>query len=111
MSEPGTTKEQCICGDRGTLVGHLLGCPAYDEQRPSKGLKPSRVLGKAISAARKKIRILSRKQLNQNLSFCCGDLADAFEAGVQEAQMDIVDRLLALEAKLQRASQPPGAVE
>jgi hypothetical protein len=69
-----------------------------------------RVISRALSAARKKIRILSRKQLNQNLSFCCGDLADAYEAGVHEAQMDIVDRLLALEAKMQRAAQPPGDV-
>lgn len=66
-------------------------------------MKPARVLGKAISAARKKVRILARKPLNQNLEFCCGDLADAYETGVQEAQMEIVDRLLALEAKLQRA--------
>lgn len=68
-------------------------------------MKPNRVLGKAISAARKKVRILSRKPLNQNLSFCCDDLADAYETGAREAQMEIVDRLLALEAKVQRASQ------
>lgn len=66
-------------------------------------MKPSRVLGRAISAARKRIRILPEKKLNENLSYACGSLAEAYEVGVQEAQMDIVDRLLTLEAKLQRA--------
>jgi hypothetical protein len=54
---------------------------------------------KAIEVARKKIRILSPKALNQNLSFACDDMADAFRCGVEEAQMEILDRLLAIEAK------------
>jgi hypothetical protein len=66
-------------------------------------MKQTRVLGKAIRAARKRIAILPAKKLNHNLEFACGDLAEAFECGVQEAQMEIVDRLLELEAKLRRA--------
>lgn len=60
-------------------------------------------LGKAIKAAQKRIRTLGDKQLNQNLDYFCGSYAEAFRAGVEEAQGEIVSRLRSLEAKLQRA--------
>ena len=55
----------------------------------------SKEMKKAIRLASKKIRILSDKPLNQNLSFCCDDMADAFRQGVFEAQHEIVSRLRA----------------
>lgn len=50
---------------------------------------------KAVKLASKRIRTLGDKALNQNLSFFCGSMADAFRQGVQEAQTEIVDRLRA----------------
>lgn len=58
-----------------------------------------RTLKAAVKAARKKIRVLSDKKLNENLSFACGSLAEAYCVGVEEAQMEILDRLLVLAEK------------
>lgn len=53
----------------------------------------------AIREAKRKIRVLSGKALESNLSAFCGSLAEAYEAGVWEAQNEIVSRLQELEAK------------
>lgn len=50
-------------------------------------------LARAVKAAGKKIRILPKKQLNQSLEWACGDMADAYRCGVEEAQGEIVNRL------------------
>lgn len=63
----------------------------------------TKAVGKAISAAKKKIRILGDKALNSNLSYFCDSLAEAYRCGAEEAQSEIVGRLIELEAKLQRA--------
>lgn len=55
----------------------------------------SKDLNKAIKLASKKIRVLGDKALNQNLSFFCGDLAEAYRCGVEETQGEIVSRLRA----------------
>lgn len=55
-----------------------------------------KTLNAAVKAVRKKIRVLGDKRLNKNLSFACGDLAEAYNVGVQEAQSEILDRLLRL---------------
>lgn len=55
----------------------------------------SKDLKKAIRIARKRIPTLRNKALNDNLSYFCGSLADAFRQGVSEAQTEIVCRLRA----------------
>lgn len=52
---------------------------------------------KAIKAAGKKIRVLSTKALNSNLEHFCGDFAEAYRCGVEEAQGEIVKRLQELQ--------------
>lgn len=68
-----------------------------------------RTLNAAIKAARKKIRVLSDKALNSNLDFACGSLADAYNVGVEEAQSEILGRLLALVEKSDSHSAKPEA--
>jgi hypothetical protein len=53
----------------------------------------TKVLAKAIKAASKKVRVLSTKALNSNLEHFCGDFAEAYQCGVEEAQGEIVRRL------------------
>lgn len=52
-----------------------------------------RDIDKAIKAARKKIKVLGDKALNQNLDMFCGSYADAYRCGVEEAQGEILERL------------------
>lgn len=63
-----------------------------------------KALNAAVKAARKKIRVLSDKKLNENLGYACDDFAEAYNVGVQEAQMEILDRLLVLAEKARPAS-------
>jgi hypothetical protein len=51
----------------------------------------------ALKLAKKKIRVLGDKQLNTNLDMFCGDFAEAYRCGVEEAQAEIVGRLAALQ--------------
>lgn len=55
---------------------------------------------KAIPAISKKIRILSDKALNSNLDAFCGDFAEAYRCGVEEAQGEMIDRLQNLQEHL-----------
>lgn len=59
-----------------------------------------RDIDRAIKAAGKKVRILSTKALNSNLEAFCGDFAEAYRTGVEEAQGEIISRLMELRAKL-----------
>jgi len=65
-----------------------------------------RTLKAAVKAAHKKIRCLSRKALNSNLEHFCGDYADAYLTGVEEAQNEILLRLLALAEKPFKPNSP-----
>lgn len=49
---------------------------------------------RAIRIARKKIRVLGAKALESNLQAFCGSYAEAYEQGVDEAQREIVRRLM-----------------
>ncbi|MCU1318097.1 MAG: hypothetical protein JWN63_3419 [Candidatus Acidoferrum typicum] len=62
---------------------------------------------KAIAEASKRIKVLSDKKLNANLDYAAGSLADAYNIGVQEAQMEITDRLKLLQDKLTAPPKPP----
>lgn len=70
--------------------------PAGFRLSPKRTTKDLAVIKKAIRVAGKKLRIHSDKTLNQNLEFCCGDLAEAYRVGAEEAQHAIVDRLVRL---------------
>jgi hypothetical protein len=59
-----------------------------------------RDIDKAIKAAKKKIRVLGTAALNSNLEHFCGDFAEAYRQGVEEAQGEIVARLLELKVQL-----------
>jgi hypothetical protein len=59
----------------------------------------NRDLQRAVKVARKKIRILSAKALESNLDAFCGSFGDAYTQGVEEAQSEIISRLLELAAK------------
>jgi hypothetical protein len=59
-----------------------------------------RDIDKAIKAAKKKIRVLGTAALNSNLEHFCGDFAEAYRQGVEEAQGEIVTRLMELKAEL-----------
>lgn len=63
---------------------------------------------KAIAEASKKIKVLPDRKLEANLEYAAGSLADAYNIGVQETQMEITDRLKLLQDKLTKASQPTG---
>jgi hypothetical protein len=58
----------------------------------------SKDLQRAIKVARKKIRILSARALESNLDAFCGTFGDAYTQGVEEAQSEIISRLLDLAA-------------
>lgn len=59
-----------------------------------------RVIDRAIKAAQKKLPILRDKPLNQNLEMFCGDFAEAYRVGAQEAQEEIISRLRELSTSL-----------
>lgn len=59
-----------------------------------------RDIDRAIKVARKKVRVLSTKALNSNLEAFCGDFSEAYRTGVEEAQGEIISRLMELSAKL-----------
>lgn len=52
-----------------------------------------------LRAAKKKIKTLPDKQLNHNLSFAAGTMAEAYRIGVEEAQREICCRLQELTTK------------
>lgn len=55
---------------------------------------------KMLAVAAKKIRCLSDKKLEDNLSYFCGSLADAYRVGVEEAQGEILSRLQSLPTQI-----------
>lgn len=55
---------------------------------------------KALGEARKKIKILPDRKLEENLEYAAGSLAEAYRIGVEEAQGEIITRLQGLQAKL-----------
>lgn len=55
----------------------------------------------SLRVAGKRIKLLGERQLNANLEFC-GDFAEAYRVGVEEAQGEIIARLLDLQAKANR---------
>ena len=59
---------------------------------------------KAVKAAKKKVHTLGDKKLNENLEYACGSLAEAYRVGVEEAQGEIVSRLMELQNKLANES-------
>ncbi len=58
---------------------------------------------KMLASAGKKIRCLSDKKLEDNLSYFCGSMAHAYRVGVEEAQAEILSRL----QELPTCSVPP----
>jgi hypothetical protein len=67
-------------------------------------INDARTLRRAIKAASKKIRLLGNRLLNANLECCCGDMAEAYQVGVEEAQGEIISRLMELQAKVSNAA-------
>lgn len=61
-----------------------------------------KALNAALKAASRKIALASVKHRNANLEMCAGDLAEAYEIGVEEAQSEIVERI----QKMIRAEVP-----
>ena len=59
---------------------------------------------KMLVAASRKIRCLSDKKLDDNLSYFCGSRADAYRVGVEEAQGEIVARLQELPTRITNTS-------
>lgn len=51
---------------------------------------------KALRAASRKLPYKSDKAIKENLSFFCDDLAHAYRVGAEEAQREIVNRLIAV---------------
>ncbi len=57
-----------------------------------------KMLSKAIRAAEKRIKVLSSKQLEENLDYATGgDAVESYRLGVEEAQGEIIFRLRQLE--------------
>lgn len=52
-----------------------------------------RAMKKALRIAAKKLPFKASKAINQNLSYFCGDFAEAYMQGALDAQNAIVDRL------------------
>ncbi len=62
---------------------------------------PERILkSRAVAAARKRLPIRRDKELEENLSYAAGSLAEAYRIGAEEAQSEIVARLAALPAEV-----------
>jgi hypothetical protein len=55
---------------------------------------------KMLAVAAKKIRCLSDKKLDDNLSYFCGSMAEAYRVGVEEAQGEILARLQSLPTQI-----------
>jgi len=55
---------------------------------------------KMLAVAAKKIRCLSDKKLDDNLSYFCGSMAHAYRVGVEEAQGEILSRLQSLPTQI-----------
>lgn len=55
-------------------------------------------IDRAIKAASKKMPLATVKQRNEMLGYAAGDMAEAYEIGVEECQREIVMRLRALKA-------------
>lgn len=63
---------------------------------PTEKKEVKKVLDKAIRATRKRLSFRPKRELAKNLEFAVGDITEAYELGVQEAQNVLVGRLLAL---------------
>lgn len=57
----------------------------------------------AQKAATKRLPVKRDKVLNEDLQFACGSLADAYCIGAEEAQCEILSRILLLISRQQRA--------
>ncbi len=54
---------------------------------------------RAISAARKRLPLLSERELEETLSYAADSMAEAYRIGAAEAQQEIVARLTRLKEK------------
>jgi len=63
---------------------------------------------KMLAAASRKIRCLGDKKLEDNLSYFCGSMADAYRVGVEEAQGEIISRLQSVPTHIGAVSKPKG---
>jgi hypothetical protein len=54
---------------------------------------------KVVGVVEKPIKLLPEKKLNANLEFC-GDFAEAYQCGVEEAQGECLARIQELQRKL-----------
>jgi transcription elongation GreA/GreB family factor len=66
---------------------------------------------KALTEAGKKIKVLPARNLNDQLEYAAGDLAEAYRIGVEEAQGEILSRLRTLQERLADQSTPVSASE
>jgi hypothetical protein len=66
---------------------------------------------KALTEAGKKIKVLPARNLNDQLEYAAGDLAEAYRIGVEEAQGEILSRLRTLQERLADQSTPVSATE
>lgn len=64
-----------------------------------------------LAVAAKKIRCLSDKKLEGNLSYFCGSMADAYRVGVEEAQGEILSRLQSLPTQIGSQSTSKGVTD
>jgi hypothetical protein len=59
-----------------------------------------------LVVAAKRIRCLPDKKLEDNLSYFCGSMAEAYRVGVEEAQGEILSRLQGLQASIAAGRAP-----
>jgi hypothetical protein len=52
-----------------------------------------RTIDKAIRSVERKIKLYSEKRRNEMLSYAAGDMAEAYQIGVEEAQGELIGRL------------------
>jgi len=79
--------------DREHFNQRLANARIRNSELEQKNAQLRKQLAAALKAAQKKIRCLSTKALNSNLEHFCGDFAEAYRTGVEEAQGEIVKRL------------------
>lgn len=60
---------------------------------------------KVVGVVEKPIKLLPEKALNRNLEFC-GDFAEAYQVGVEDAQGECLARIQGLQRKLLAARCP-----
>lgn len=65
----------------------------------------SKEMRKAIRIASKKLKFLRESKINENLSYFCGSYADAFKAGADEAQSQIVQALRVAVSEIEKQGE------